>query len=179
MTTAILYRMRAGFAGDVNRSHPASILPIMNDPTAPVLLPGQVGMYNGSADTMRAVVAGDAAGNGTDTKHIAGIAVRSFPIQGSTPPGNFAAETIGGGALPAGVVVDRLLSGAIMGVVNGTPNLGDTVYVWAAASSGAHVQGQYEAASSAGNTFALPSTAFFNGPPDSTGNVEIYVGAAA
>lgn len=178
MSTAILYRMQAGFPGDVNRTHPASIVPILNDPTSPVLKPGQVGIYTGAAQSMRAVASGDAAANGTDVKHIAGIAVRSFPVQASTPNANFDAQGFGNGLLPAGIV-DRLQSGFIMVVVNGTPNLGDPVYVWAAASTGNHVQGQFESASSATNTFALPSTCYFNGPPDASGNVEICVGSTS
>lgn len=175
MSTAILYRMQAGFPGDVNRTHPASLVPILNDPTNPVAKPGQVGLYNRAAQTMRAVASGDAVTNGTDPVHIAGIAVRAFPIQSATPPGNYGAETIGGGSLPSGIV-DRLQSGFIMGIVNGTPDLGDPVYVWAAASTGNHVQGQFEASATAGSTFSI-ANAEFNGPPDSLGNVEVNVKA--
>lgn len=175
MSTAILYRMGAGFPGDVNRTHPASISPILNDSATPVAFAGQVAMFNGASNDARAVVAGDAAANGTDVKRIAGIAVRAYPVQAVNPAANYDAQSLGASALPAGTVIDTLRSGFIMGVVNGAPNLGDPVYVWAAASTGSHVQGQYEASSSATNTFALPNGSYFNGPPDVNGNVEIFV----
>lgn len=176
MSTAIAYRMGAGFPGSVNRTHPASIFPILNDPSTPVLTAGLVIMYNGSAQDGRSVAAGDAAGNGTDIKKIAGISVRAYPVQQPTAATAYAPASIGAPEpLPAGAMIDRLTIGAIMGVVNGSPNLGDPIYVWAAASSGAHVQGGFEASPSAGNTFQLPATVTFNGPPDVNGNVEIAV----
>jgi hypothetical protein len=49
---------------------------------------------------------------------------------------------------------------------------GGQVYVWSAASSGSHVQGQVEAANPGGSGFAVTG-ALFSGPADASGNTEI------
>lgn len=175
VSTAIKYRMQAGFPGDVNRTHPASIVGRLNDPSAPVLTAGLVCLYNGASNDVRSVAAGDAQSTGTTALAIAGITVRSYPIQQATASQNYAPATIGSPeTLPAGGVIDVLTLGYIMGVVVGSPNLGDPVYVWASASSGSHVQGGFEASASNTNTFAIAG-ATFNGPPDTLGNVEIQL----
>lgn len=177
MTTALLYRMQGGFPGDVNRTHPASIVPALNDASTPVLTAGLVAMFNGASDDVRSVATGDAQSNGTTTLRIAGVTVRSYPIQQPTAAVAYAPAAIGAPEpLPAGQYIDVLDDGFIMGVVVGTPNKGDPVYIWASASSGAHIQGGFEASSSGTNTFGLDN-AYFNGPPDSLGNVEVRVRA--
>lgn len=175
MSTAILFRMQAGFPGDVNRTHPASIVPRLNDATSPVLTAGLVAMYNGAANDVRSVATGDEQTPGTTSLAVAGIAVRDYPVQQPTATTFGAPATIGAPeALPAGGFISVLVEGFIMGVVVGTPNLGDPVYVWAAASTGAHIQGGFEATALDGSTFAIPG-ATFNGPPDTSQNVEIQL----
>lgn len=175
MATAITFRMQAGFPGDVNRMHPASILPALNDGTSPVLTAGLVAMYNGASNDVRSVATGDEQSDGDTPLSIAGITVRAYPAQQATASTFGAPATLGGPeALASASIIDILISGLIMGVVVGTPNKGDPVFVWAAASSGAHIQGGFEATASDNNTFAIPG-AFFNGPPDSSGNVEVML----
>ena len=170
---AFTFRMGAGFAGDVNRTHPASIEPVMIDSSAPPTFYGQpvlLGADSNSNYGARAFASGDqsntvAAGYG--------ITVRPFPVQQSSGS-NFGAAALGAATPPTNGVVDVLRSGYIM--VNlpngGSPVKGGAVYVWAAASTGNHVLGGVEAAYSAGNTTQLLN-ATFNGSPDASGNVEV------
>ena len=175
MSTAILYRMQAGFPGDVNRAHPASVVPVLNDASTPVLTAGLVAMFNGASNDVRSVASGDAQTPGTTVLRPAGVTCRAYPIQQTTAGTAYAPASIGAPEpLPAGAAIDILNNGFIMGIVNGVAQKGATVYVWAAASSGNHVQGGFEAASTDGSTFALPASCYFNGPADSLGNVEIY-----
>ena len=60
------------------------------------------------------------------------------------------------------------VSGALTNV-----SLGRTVYIWIAASSGAHVQGGFEADASSGNTVTLGSKWKWGGPADANGNAEL------
>lgn len=168
------YRMGAGFPGDVNRTHPASILPVINDPTTPIRLYGDPGIYNASANTIRGFTTGDTA-----LTRIDGIIVRPFPIQQTSGGPN---ASFGVGAAPGGnSVIDVVRQGFV--IVNcynfavSPPAKGGTVYVWVAASSGQHVQGGLEAAVSAGNTATI-SNARWNGPADSSGYAELEIWAA-
>jgi len=167
---AFAFRMGAGFPGDVNRTHPASIEPCLIDANAPVTAFGQPVLVDATTQGVRPFAAGDqsntvAAGYG--------VTVRPYPFQQSSAS-NYGAAAIGAGAPPITGIVDVLRSGYIMAVLaaGGSPVKGGAVYVWSAASAGAHVQGGVEAAYSAGNTTQLLN-ATFNGSPDASGNVEI------
>lgn len=168
--TAIKYRMNAGSAGDVNRSHPASIVPHLNDVTNPATRYGQAVMYNGAAQDVRTPASGDNSATDVD---VAGFVVRPYPFQPATG-GAYGAAGYGTVAPPAGGAVDVLKSGHIMVPCNGSPNLGDPVYIWAAADSGAHLNGYAEAAATGGSTLLLRS-AYFASPPDENGLCEINV----
>ncbi len=167
---AFQFRMGAGFAGDVNRSHPASIEPTLIDASAPPTLYGQPVLVDATTQGVRPFASGDqsntvAAGYG--------ITVRPYPTQQSSAS-NFGAAALGAATPPVTGIIDVLRAGYIM--VNlpagGTPVKGGAVYVWAAASSGSHVLGAVEAAYTAGSTTQLLN-ATFNGSPDASGNVEI------
>ena len=167
---AFQFRMGAGFPGDVNRSHPASIEPTLIDASAPPTLYGQPVLVDATTQGVRPFAAGDqsntvAAGYG--------ITVRPYPLQQSSAT-NFGAASIGAATPPANGVIDTLRAGYIMSYLaaGGSPVKGGAVYVWAAASTGNHVLGGIEAAYSAGNTTQLLN-ATFNGSPDASGNVEI------
>lgn len=164
--TAIKYRMNAGSAGDVNRSHPASIQPRLNHITTPVPFYGSACMF-GSGNSVRAMAAGD-----TTATVIAGVAVRPFPFQ--TRTGSDSAAY--GASSPQQGAIDVLNWGHILMPTVGTPALGAPVFIWVAVSGGGHVQGGAEAAVSAGNTAALTG-AYFNGPPDSQGLCEVVISA--
>jgi hypothetical protein len=57
----------------------------------------------------------------------------------------------------------------------GVAQKGGAVFIWVAATSGAHIQGGFEVAASGGNTCALDESYSFNGPADANGNVEISI----
>jgi hypothetical protein len=167
---AFTYRMGAGFAGDVNRTHPASIEPTLIDASAPPTAYGQPVLVDATTQGVRPFTTGDqsntvAAGYG--------ITVRPYPFQQSSAS-NFGAAAIGAATPPVTGIMDTLRAGYIMVnlAAGGAPVKGGAVYVWAVATSGAHVQGGVEAAYSAGNTTQLLN-ATFNGSPDASGNVEI------
>lgn len=171
LDTAFTYRMGAGYAGDVNRAHPASIVARLQDSANPVRLYGDPVLYSATAGTVRCFNAGDTA-----VTKIKGVAVRPASI--SQTSGGMTAS-FGVAAPPTGSTgIDFLESGYIMAKCNNfgaSPcKLGDPVYVWCAASTGNHVQGGLENAASAGNTAAI-SNAEWAGPPDANGVAELRV----
>jgi hypothetical protein len=169
---AFTYRMGAGFPGDVNRTHPASILPGLFNVANPVRLYGDPVLITGVG--YRGFIAGDT----TTPTTIAGIAVRPYPTQQTT--GGMSAS-LGAAVPPAGGVGDVLNEGFIIARSNdfatNPPVKGGAVYVWFAASSGVHVQGGFETVATGGST-ALISNARYNGPPDANGICEIQTWAA-
>ena len=167
---AFLFRMGAGFAGDVNRTHPASIEADLIHALSPPTAYGQAVLIDPTSQGVRPFVAGDTA-----VALAYGVTVRAFPVQQtSAPTGNFAPAALGAAIPPVSGVIDVLRAGYIMGQVpagQATVKNG-AVYIWCAASTGVHVQGGFENAASGGNTAAL-TNAVFNGIPDANGNVEI------
>ena len=170
---AFAYRMGAGFAGDVNRTHPASIEPVLVDTTTPPDAYGQAVLINAAGDAVRKLAAADSA-----VTDIYGVLVRPYPTQQASAS-NFGAATLGAAVPPASGIADVLKDGYIM--VNlpagGVVKKGGQVFVWIAADSGSHKAGGFEAAASGGNTIAL-SNAKFNGAADASGNVEIVISPA-
>lgn len=163
------FRMGAGFQGDVNRSHPASIEPNLNDAVAPVLSAGLACLVNAAKNGVRQVAPGDTA-----VTKLYGVAVRAYPLQDTGTSNAYGATGQGSEALPAGQAIDVLRFGYINVPINGAPGKGDPVFVWVAASAGVHTQGGFEAAANGGNTAAV-TNAVFNGAPDSNGIGEIVV----
>ena len=101
-----------------------------------------------------------------------GVILRPYPLQAATASGFSGAVALGGGSTPPTKgICDVLKRGYVTISVVGTPAKGGTVYIWTAASSGSHIQGGFEAASSGGNTISAP--AYFMGAADTNGNVEI------
>lgn len=170
--SAFQYRMPAGFAGDVNRTHPASIEPAVNSATTPVLTPGHPGVVDSTTNTIRRLTPTDTA-----ITNVFGWAVRSYPFQASSTSGAYGATDFGDATLPAGQPIDFLRSGYILAPLsNGTAVKGGAVFVWVAATSGSNIQGSVRTTASAGNTAALnPARYEFNGPADANGIVEIVV----
>ena len=170
---AFAFRMGAGFPGDVNRTHPASIEPCLIDANAAPTAYGQAVLVDASTQGVRPFTTGDQS----DTVAAGyGITVRPYPYQQSSAS-NYGATAIGAGTPPTAGACDVLRSGYIMGKLNaGTAVKGAPVYVWAVASTGAHVQGGFEAAYSSTNTTKLLN-ATFNGSADAAGNVEIVFNA--
>lgn len=167
---AFTYRAGAGFPGDVNRGHPASIQPCLIDVNAPPTLNGQPVVVDATTQGVRPLVAGDAG-----LTDIWGVVVRAFPYQQATATGQYGAIALGTSA-PAGLQpIDILTAGYIMVSVVGQTLKGGAVFIWVAASAGAHVQGGFESAASGGNTIALNGNFAYNSPPDSIGVAELSI----
>lgn len=166
---AIQFRMRAGFAGSVNRSHPAFIEPALNDVTNPVAFYGEPVIVNGAANSVRGIIAAD-----TTNVAIYGIAVRPFPTQQSTDTVGFGTAVIGGLSVPPSGEIDVLREGYAMVPINGNVVKGGQVFIWSAATALPHVQGGFESVTPGGSGFAV-TNAFFNGPADASGIGEITV----
>lgn len=168
---AFPFRMGAGFPGDVNRGHPASIEPVLIDANAPPTAYGQPTIVDPTTNGVRPFAAGDTAVTVTW-----GITVRPFPIQASSGT-SYGGAAFGTATPPTSGMLDVLRSGYIMAVLptgSSAVSKGSPVFVWCTASSGNHVQGGIEASVSGGNTAALdPNRYQFNGPADAGGNVEI------
>lgn len=165
------YRMGAGFPGDVNRTHPVDIEACLIDPSAPPTLYGQAVVVDATSQGVRPLSAGDTA-----LTTIYGITVRPFPIQGQSST-NYGASNIGSATPPTSQPMDVCRSGYIMSTLSGTAAAvkGAPVYVWVAASSGSHIQGNFEAAATGGSTIQIDAKTTFNGPADANGIVEIAI----
>lgn len=170
---AFPFRMGNGFAGSVNRFHPATIVPQPIDPTNPPSI-GLAGVIDATSNKFRIIGTGDSA-----LVDIWGIVVRPWPFQqGNSPSPNFVGAVGFGGVQPVSQqfgVWDILRSGYIMVPVVGAPVLGGSVNVWFAAASGAHVQGGFEAGATGGSTFAISGNdkTQFNSGADAFGVAEI------
>ncbi len=170
---AFTYRMGAGFAGDINRTHPFSSEASLIDPTNPPLGYGLAVLPVAASNGVRQMAAADQGGT-----YIYGVTVRPYPTQQQS--GGMSAS-IGTTTPPVSGVIDILKLGYIMvPIVNtgGAPaTKGGAVFVWCAASGGGHLQGGFETAATGGSTIALPLTfATFNGPADSSGIGELAFG---
>lgn len=156
-----------GFIGRITRSTPLPrIVPMMQDGTSPVTNFG-LAVLATSTNTARSVAAGDSA-----LTAIFGVAVGNFPFQGT----NYSAEGLAPLTPAPSGVLDVLKTGFITVYCNSaqapSASMTSPVYVWVAASSGTHVQGGFETASSTTNTILI-SNAYFVGPGDSTGAIEL------
>lgn len=161
------YRMGAGFPGDINRVHPFSAIPGLINQTLPPRLYGDPVLYDGT-NGFRGFQTTDA----TTPVKIAGVAVRPYPTQQSS---GGMTSTFGVGVPALNQPLDVLQDGFIMAKVNGStlPVKGGGVWVYVAASNGAHVLGGFEAA--AGTSLLLVSNAEWVGPPDANGIAELRI----
>ncbi len=162
---AFPYRMFTGFPGDVNRTHPASIEPNQNNATNPLDVFGNAVVVNTADNTVRKILTSDTA-----ITSIYGIGVRPYPTQQAS---GGASASFGVGAPNPAQPLDVLRNGYFFTKVVGSPAKDGTVYLWVAASSGAHVLGGFEASSS-GSTVTLTNV-FFNGPAGSDGVAELFI----
>lgn len=170
---AFQFRMGAGFPGDVNRTHPASIEPVLNSKTSPLGTFGQPVLLDASGNA-RPFTTSDQSNTVANGY---GVAVRPYPFQQSAAT-NFGQADFGVATVPAGVV-DILREGYIIVKIPAgeTPKKGDPVYVWAAATAGNKTQGYFTSVYTAGSTTQFRK-AVFNGSPDADGNVEISIWAS-
>lgn len=168
--TAIPFRMGAGFPGDVNRGHPASIEPCQLDLAAPLSGYGLPVLVDAATNTVRPITAADQA-----LTEIWGVAVRPYPIQQATTTQNYGAAPYGGAGVPVQQPIDILRGGYVFVTVVGAPAKGGAVHIWAAASGGGHTLGGFETNASGGNTMDLSSAYSYNSPPDTNGVCELIL----
>jgi hypothetical protein len=146
---AYTFRMPAGYAGSINRSHPVSIEPCLIDYSSPPLYYGEGVVVDATTEGVRPLAAGDTA-----LTDVYGITVRPFPLQQSSGGMTSAA---GNATPPAFGIIDVMKFGYIMIQFNASgsaPVKGGAAYIWIAATSGAHIQGLWETASS-GSTIEI------------------------
>lgn len=167
---AFLHRMPAGFAGDVNRTHPASILPGLPNATTPPRMAGDPCLVDTATNTYKGLVAGDASATAIA---IQGVLVRSYPTQQQS---GGMSTAFGQAAGPTSGTIDVLEEGYIMVKLpaGSTVTKNGAVFAWCAANSGLNVQGGFVGAASAGNTVPI-TNAKFNGPAAADGTAEIKV----
>jgi hypothetical protein len=168
---AFQFRMGAGFIGDVNRTHPASIEPCNTDPTNPPAAYGLGVVAVASTQSVRQMLATDTA-----LTAIYGVTVRPYPISPNSAVlfGSLSNQGFGPVAPQPGAI-DILRSGYIMVKVSGSVAVakGGAVWVWIAASGGSHVQGGFESASGGTSTIALDAKTTWNGSADANGIAEL------
>jgi hypothetical protein len=171
---AYLYRMGAGYPGQVNKQHPSNIVAARPDATVPPTNYGLACVLKSTGNVIRAMAATDTA-----LTDLYGIIARDFPAQQQLTG---ASGTYGGvgfgtvGSLTAAKDMSVLLSGfiTVQCYTGQTPVKGGTVYVRIAASSGNHVQGGFEAAADGTNNIAITgSRTYWNSPVDASGYAEI------
>jgi len=169
LDVAFPFRMGAGFPGDVNRTHPASILPRQQQVANPVRLYGDPVLVDTATNSVRAFIAGDTA-----VTRLYGAAVRPYPTQQAT---GGMSSALGAAAVPAGPL-DILREGYMIARCNNfataQPTLDGPVFVWCAASAGVHVQGGFESVATGGSTAAI-ANARWCGPTDANGITEIEI----
>ena len=170
---AFQYRMPAGFAGDVNRTHPFSVEPCMQHPTTPATAFGQAVLVDTATNAVRPLVAADSTAT-----EIYGITVRPFPFQQAAAAGPYGQQLFTD-ATPvpgAGNTIDVLRWGYIMVQLNPAqtqPKKGGAVFVRAAATSGNNIQGGFESAASTSASLSARYT--YNGPGDANLVCEICI----
>lgn len=162
MTNAFLYRMPAGIPGDVNRVQAATIEAQVITPSGTTGHPTAYGLavsIDATTHQVRVVADPDTAAYG--------FLVRPYPTNSGT-------DGLGTSTPPLTGICDVLKRGYMTVKLGGSTAAvkGGAVYVWSSADSGDHVQGQVEAASPSTDGFAI-SGAYFMGPADDNGNVEI------
>lgn len=152
---AYTYRMGAGFPGDVNRTHPASIEPVLIDASAPPTIYGQAVVIDPTTQGIRPITTGDQS-DATPLRAY-GALVRPYPSQAVAGSSN-AQQGLGSALPPVSGVADVLRLGYMavqLNVGSPAPVKDAVVYVWATATNGAHIQGGYETAYSSTHTVEL------------------------
>jgi hypothetical protein len=163
-----MYRMPAGIPGEVTRFQTVgtTIAAQTQNSTTPFTAYGLVGTID--TNGARPILASDAAAPATPL----GISVRPFPTSDNQVANPGVVGFGSGTPMPRGII-DMLFRGYINMKLNGAAaaTKGAPVYVFSGVSSGNHVQAGIEAA--AGTSLWLLPGAFFTGPADAQGNVEI------
>lgn len=167
---AFEFRMGAGFPGDVNRTHPASIPPGLMNTTTPIRQYGDPALIDSATNSYRGFAVGDTA-----VTKLAGVLVRPFPTQQMS---GGMSSAIGAAPAPTSGVIDILDDGFVMAkcwnfAVN-APSKGSPVFVRTAVTAGNLVQGGFHAADDGANAVQV-TNAEWNGPADAAGVAEIRI----
>jgi hypothetical protein len=170
MFNTILYRMAAGIPGDVGRREHCTIEPvIMNTATPPTAYGQPVKLVSGQLEP---IATGD-----TLASVIYGFLVRPYPTNGSqqsVPLGTAVSPNPYdiGNVLKRGYMSALVTSGGATAPTSIAK--GAAVYI-CTTTGGGRTAGDIEAGSngSGGGANSVLSTAYFMGPADSAGNVEI------
>lgn len=165
------FRMGAGFPGDVNRNHPASIEPGVQDWVNPIRAYGDPAVIDPTNNSYRGFIAGDTA-----RTTLEGVLVREFPVQQQS--GGMSAS-IGAAPAPAGrSPISVLNDGYIMVKCHNAsvnpPAKGGQVFVRIAATAGNLVQGGFHAADDGANAVEI-TNARWNSPADADGVAELLI----
>lgn len=158
---AYTYRMPAGFAGDLQRAEVATIETQLIDSAAPPTVFGvPVKMVSGKIQPIN--TAADVAAS------VYGFNIRAYPMQTN------GADALGTATPPTSGPTDILKRGYINVSLGGTADAAKngTVYVRVAAAAAGKPLGGVEAAADGTNTIAM-TNAYFNGPKDAYGIVEV------
>lgn len=167
---AFPFRMGAGFPGDVNRTHPASIEGCLVDSTHPPLLYGLAVIADAaSPNGVRSIATSDSG-----VTDIYGVTVRPYPLQQATADGPYGASSFGTAAPPTVQPLDILKQGYIIVQLQGVTaaTKGGAVFVQTTVTSGSNIQGGFSAATASG-AIALSGRSYFNGPADPNGICEL------
>lgn len=160
---AFVSRMPAGIPGTLSRSAAQSTVETVEiTPAGSGNAPTSYGvgtLIDANTGQLRLPAAGDAA--------ITGVLVRPFPTNSSQDP-------LGTSTPPAKGPCDRLKRGYVSVLLSGAtqPVKDGAVYCRIQNAAAGKFVGGFEAAADGGNTVAV-ANAYFTGPADASGNVEI------
>lgn len=160
-------RMPAGIPGAVSRAEHATIEPQVITPTGITGAP----LYYGLAGQIDATTGRFRTLANTDTDAY-GWLVRPYPTSNVN-----VSDGLGTSPPPLTIVpVDVMVRGYMTIKLYGTTaaKKGGLVYIYTGSTTGTHVNGGAEAATSSG-AVALPDKTYFMGPADADGNVEIAI----
>ncbi len=169
---AFTFRMGAGFAGNVTRTHPAGIEPCLVDTAATNVLSffGQAVVADqASPNGVRAPQSGDTAAL------IYGVAVRPYPFQPVATTADFGQTAFGAAAPAKPQPIDVLKSGYILVTLQGAAaaTKGVLPRVTTVAGTGYLVGGWSVDAVAGTQVQITDGKSYFNGPADATGIVEL------
>jgi hypothetical protein len=166
---AFTFRMQAGIPGEVSRFQTlgTTISQELQNNATPVTEYGVPVIINNSG--VRPVIATDLTADAE-----VGFTVRPFPGGDITVAFPGGSVPFGSGTPAARGIIDVLRRGFMSVQLGGSaaPQRQSSVWVWTAASSGAHVQGHVESVDPTTSGFKI-NRAFFRGPADAQGNTEI------
>jgi hypothetical protein len=162
MSNAITFRMPGGIPGDINRAQAATVEPQVITPVGTTGAPPAYGLgilIDAVTGNVRIPAAGDAA--------LYGMLARPFPTGGSQ-------DGLGTSTPPTKGICDVLKRGYMTVLLSGAtaPKKAGAVYCRIQNAGAGQFVGGFEAAADGGNSILIAG-AYFTGPADALGNVEV------